>query len=270
MRVIDVTAALVRKLGYPVDLSREDLDALMRAIEDIREVPARTTLIEEGDRPDYVHVVLDGFAYRYKQLADGGRQIIAWLVAGDICDLHVAILEEMDHTVATVSQSRIGRMRRSSVEQLIETSPALSRALWWVSLVDAAILREWVVSLGRRNAEARMAHLFCELHARLAAVGLAGGGAVELPLTQTELADTLGVTPVHVNRILQSLRERKLIDWPRTSLVLRDIEALQEIAQFDPNYLHLGRRMGRTDREDGRRAPARPADDSAAGSGALT
>ena len=238
-------SALARKLGHPVDLSQDDLNALARAIEHVHEAPAHKVLIEEGDRPEYVHVVLDGFAYRYKLLSNGARQIIAWLVPGDFCDLHVAVLEEMDHTIATASPSRIGRIPRAQVEHLTDTSPALSHAFQWASLVDAAILREWVVSLGRRDAEGRMAHLFCELHARIAAVDLVRGATVKLPLTQTELADTLGVTAVHVNRILQSLRERKLIRWASNSLVLEDIEALRELAGFDPNYLHLQRRSAR-------------------------
>lgn len=241
----EMTSVLARKLGLAADLSQSDLDALTGAVEHIREVPARTILIDEGDRPEHVHVVLEGFAYRYKLLGDGGRQIMAWLVPGDFCDLHVALLGRMDHVVSTASPSRVGLMSRNQVERIIDASPALSRALWWASLVQEAILREWLVNLGRRDAESRMAHFFCELHARLGSVSLAKGDAIEFPLTQAELADSLGLSTVHVNRTVQALREQGLVEWSGKKLVLKDVESLRERAGFDPTYLHVERRSVR-------------------------
>lgn len=236
---------LARKLSLAGELAGEDLDALTWAVKQVRRVPAHTVLIDEGDRPEYVHVVLEGFAFRYKVLPDGERQVLAWLVPGDFCDLHVAVLGEMDHAIATVSESTIGQIPTDQVEQLAQTSPALSRALWWASLVQEAILREWLVNLGRRTAEGRMAHFFCELHARLASVELVGDGALDFPLTQAELADSLGISAVHTNRTLQVLRDAGLVQWTGRKLVLANIDGLRKLAQFDPNYLHLQPRSRR-------------------------
>lgn len=237
-----MTSVLVRKLSLAADLSTSDLDALTCAVAEVREVPPQTILIDEGDRPERVHVVLDGFACRYKFLPDGGRQMLACLLPGDFCDLHAAVLGTMDHTVATVCASRVGSISRADVERITNTSRTLSRALWWASLTQEAILREWLVGLGRRDAENRMIHFFCELHERLNAVGLADGGSIDLPLTQTDLADVLGLSSVHVNRTVQSLRERGLISWTEGKLVLKKIDRLRELADFDASYLHHKRR----------------------------
>lgn len=235
-------AALLRRLRAAADLCENDLEVLSSAVREVRRVRPRTVLIEEGDRPEHVHVVLDGFACRYKSLPDGNRQILAWLLPGEFCDLHVAILGNMDHTVATLSASTIGLIPQDQVEMIIDTSPALSRALWWAALVQEAVIREWLVGMGRRDAESRAAHLFCELHARLDAIGLVRDGAVDFPLTQGELADTLGLSAVHANRVVQGLRQQRLIAWKDRKIRFERLDALQDLAQFDPNYLHLKRR----------------------------
>ncbi|WP_374468348.1 Crp/Fnr family transcriptional regulator [Phenylobacterium sp.] len=233
---------MVRKLRHGAELSEADEQALFQACATVKEVPARANLIQEGDRPHEVHVVLEGFACRFKMLPDGGRQIMAWLVPGDFCDLHVAILGEMDHNIGTLTPSRIGAIPRDQVERLSSTSPQLSRALWWATLVDEAILREWLVAMGRRPAERQIAHLFCELLARLEAVGASDGRSVELPVTQTDLADTVGLSSVHVNRVLQQLRAEELIEWREKTLTILDRPRLEALAEFNPNYLHYIRR----------------------------
>ncbi|HEY9218288.1 MAG TPA: Crp/Fnr family transcriptional regulator [Phenylobacterium sp.] len=236
-----MSIAVVRKLRHGAPITENDELAIGAACCDIRNVPAHEDLISEGDAPDNVHVVLEGFACRYKLLPDGGRQIMAWLVPGDFCDLRVAILGEMDHSIGTLTASRIGLLPRRVVEQLVATSPTLARALWWATLVDEGILREWLVNMGRRPADKRIAHLFCELLARLQAVGLAVEDRIDMPLTQVELADTVGLSPVHVNRVLSRLREEKLIAWSGRSLVILDAAGLRAFAEFDGNYLHLKR-----------------------------
>lgn len=232
--------AFVRKLEHGAHLSPADREAIERSVIETRQVAAHEDLVREGDRPDHVHVVLDGFACRYKLLPDGGRQIMAWMVPGDFCDLPGAILGLMDHNIATLSASRIAFIPRATVMALIEVSPALTRALWWVTLVDEAVLREWLVNMGRRPADRQIAHLFCELLVRLQAVGLASENTLHLPLTQLEMADTLGLTSVHVNRVVQQLRDQGLISWRGKTLTLHDVPALKTFASFDPNYLHLG------------------------------
>ena len=150
------------------------------------------------------------------------------------------ILREMDHSIAAVSPCKLVDIPREMILRLAER-PAIARALWWASLVDEAILREWLVNMGRRPAEERLAHLMCELLMRLRAVGLADGGRYELPMTQADLGDTLGLSTVHVNRVLQALRAKDLVELKSRTLVLLDPDRLMDFAGFNPNYLHLDR-----------------------------
>lgn len=236
---------VVEKLKHGANLSADDERVLIDACSDVRNLGSREDIIVEGEQPENVHVVLEGFACRYKLLPDGGRQIMAWLVPGDFCDLHIAILGQMDHSIATISASRIGNMPQAAVERLSHTSLALSRALWWATLVDEGVLREWLVNMGRRSADKQIAHLFCELLLRLKSVGLAPDDTVDMPLTQIELADTVGLSPVHVNRVLQQLRDLHLISWKGRELRILSVTGLEHFADFDPNYLHLGRSNSR-------------------------
>jgi CRP-like cAMP-binding protein len=234
-----VTDVLLRKLAHGAHLSPAERGAVTAAVTEVRAFAAHTDLIEEGEAPAYVHVVLQGFACRYKMLPDGGRQIMAWLVPGDFCDLHVSILGAMDHSIGTLTPSRIGFIDRQSADRLALGFSSLTRAFWWATLVDEGVLREWLTNIGRRQAASRIAHLFCELHARLNAVGLVEDGAMSLPLTQADLADTVGLTPVHVNRVIRWLREAGLAAWKGGELRILDVRRLREFADFDANYLHL-------------------------------
>lgn len=195
---------LVRKLGNFTDLSDEDVRLLNYVARDAKYVGARQDLIREGEVPEEVHLILGGIACRYKLLPDGRRQIMAYLVAGDFCDVHVFILRAMDHSIATLSGCEVVAIPRPLMLEMVER-PAISRALWWATLVDEATLREWVVNVGRRPSDERIAHLLCELLVRLRTVGLADG-SYAFPITQEELGDTVGLSTVHVNRTLQSLR----------------------------------------------------------------
>lgn len=196
-------------------------------------------IISEGDEPKYVHLVMEGLAARAKTLRDGNRQIFAYLIPGDFCDLHVSILSEMDHDIVTITPCSVVRIPRSAINDVIGTHPRIAKALWWCTLVDAATLREWVVNLGQRTAEQRIAHLFCELHTRLKAVGLVQGGTFSLPINQTELGDTMGLSPVHVNRSLKGLRDSNLVTFRGKIIHIPNIERLKAFADFKPNYLHI-------------------------------
>jgi CRP-like cAMP-binding protein len=229
---------LARKLEGFAKLSDEDRSLLNGLISKTRKVAARTDLIKEGEAPDDVHLILEGFACRYKFQPSGARQIMAYLVPGDFCDLHVFILREMDHSIATLSRCLVVDIPRPKVLEMTKR-PALAQALWWATLVDEATLREWLVNVGGRPAEQRLAHLLCELWLRLRAVGLTSDGSYELPVTQAELADTTGLSTVHVNRVLQSLRGQNLITLKGKHLVIPDVERLMEFSAFNPNYLHL-------------------------------
>lgn len=232
---------MIAKLQHGADLTDDDRAVLEALTAETAHVADRQDLVSEGDAPAEVHVVVEGFACRYKMLPDGGRQIMAWLLPGDFCDLHVSVLGEMDHSIGTLAVSRIARLPRDGLEEITEGRPGLLRAFWWSTLVDAAVLREWLVNLGRRGGPARVAHLLCELLARLRAVGLAPADAMDFPLTQVDLADTVGLSAVHVNRVVQELREERLISWRSQKLTILDLPGLEALAGFNPNYLHLAR-----------------------------
>jgi CRP-like cAMP-binding protein len=229
---------LTRKLETLAPLSDEDKRLLDDVVRPARDVGPHEDLVREGEAPNSVHLILDGFACRYKVLPSGARQIMAYLVPGDFCDLHVFILKVMDHSIGTLSRCTVVSIDRARILELTER-PAIARALWWATLVDEATLREWVVNVGARPADKRVAHLLCELLVRLRAVGLADGGSYELPITQTELADTVGLSAVHVNRVLQRLRTLELITLKSGRLVISDVAKLNEFSGFNPNYLHL-------------------------------
>ena len=234
---------LVAKLRTVTDLSADDVAALDGICENAREIGARRNIIREGDRPDHVHLVVEGWAARYKLLPDGARQITAFLIPGDFCDLHVTILGEMDHSIAALTRAKVAFISRRRMDELIDR-PAVAKALWWATLVDEAVLRAWIVNVGRRDAFEAIGHLMCELFVRMKHVGLVEDHSFELPLTQEEIADSLGLTPVHVNRVLQRLRADGLISLKRGSLEILDYGRLQKVSGFNPNYLHGEARAG--------------------------
>ena len=183
--------------------------------------------------------MLDGIACRCKILQNGSRQILAYLLPGDVCHVGMEISGEMDHSIATISECSIVDLSRDVIDDLARRYPRIARALQWSALADESTLREWLVSMGRRNAVDQMAHLFCELLIRLRTTGRTLGDSYELPLTQEELGDALGLSVVHVNRILQALREERLVSFRGRRLTILDVERLKEKAGFNPNYLHL-------------------------------
>ena len=205
----------------------------------MRELGARRDLIREGDKPRSVNLVLQGWACRYKQLPDGRRQTVHFFIPGDLCDANVFILGEMDHSIASITPLRYAEIAPGDFEQLMNESANLTRALWLNELINASVAREWVANVGRRSAFERIAHLFCEMFIRLQAAGLAGNDSCDWPLTQTDLADATGLTSVHVNRTLQELRRRHLVELQGKRLTILDVEGLKRVSMFNSNYLHL-------------------------------
>lgn len=233
-----MTHSFLTKLRSAGDLPREDEDLLLKLCEDVRSFPAQRDLIHEGDRPDHVRLMIEGWACRYQILPDGGRQITALLIPGDFCDSHVTLLASMDHSIGAVTDCKVALVSRDAIVQLMHR-PAIARALWWASLVDQAVLRAWIVNMGRRQSLGKVAHLICEMHARLQFVGLADAGAFDFPLSQEQVGDALGITSVHVNRTLRALREAGVMAKSKGRIAVTDMPALRGIAQFDPGYLHL-------------------------------
>jgi CRP-like cAMP-binding protein len=230
--------AFIKHLSGYGFLGDEEIALLAAACSNIRDLPANYHLIREGDQPDPVFVILEGWACGYKMLPDGGRQIMSFMLPGDFCDIHIAVLEAIDHNIMTLTKARVASLPRSQMEALVRARPALTQAFWWSQLVDQSILRAWIVSMGRRKSVERVAHLMCELYIRMRNIGLADHHECRMPLTQLVLADALGLTPVHVNRVLKVLKEAKTMELHRGSLKIIDSVKLAEIAGFDGNYLH--------------------------------
>jgi len=231
--------ALAEKLSQGANLTVEDHARLDLLVSRTRQVASHKNIIAEGQVPDEVHLVLEGLACRFKVMKNGRRQILAFLVPGDFCDLHVAILGNMDHGIATLTPCTMVEISTTTVEELTSNHPKIARALWWATLVDEAVLREWLVNIGQRPANQRLAHLLCELLVRLQTVGGASDNSYSLPITQEEMGDALGLSIVHVNRTLQAMRRAGLITLKNTLLVIKDVERLKAFADFDPAYLHL-------------------------------
>ena len=238
---------LTRKLQHFVHLSDADQMWLAEAIGSGRTIAARTDIIHEGDGPRAVNVILDGWACRYRQLADGRRQVVSFLLPGDLCDPHIFLADTMDHTISALTYVTLAQIPGATLQALTARSPALDLAFHREVLATAAIQREWTVSLGCRTGIERLAHLFCELHARLLAVGLVEGASFHLPLTQVDLGDAMGQTPVHINRTLQEMRGTGLISLRRRCLTIHDPDGLAQLAHFNPVYLHFTAGISRTD-----------------------
>ncbi|MGU3668432.1 Crp/Fnr family transcriptional regulator [Methylobacterium sp. A49B] len=230
---------LIRKLRVAGSLTDEDRTVLEGLCVSPRHLEARQHIISQGDPPSDVHLVLDGLACRYKVTPDGSRQIVAVMVPGDFCDLHIAILGEMDHGIATLSPCTIVDIPVATIADLTENHPRIRQTLWWATLVDEATLREWLVNLGQREAAQRMSRFFCELLIRLQLVGWTEENSYAWPLRKYDLADLLGLTSVHVNRTLQYLRGQGLIVMRRQRLIIPDVDRLKAFCSFDPTYLHL-------------------------------
>ena len=228
----------ITKLRGQGDLPSEDVGLIEAACGNARDVPAGHDLIREGDKPGPVFVVLEGWACRYKLLPEGTRQITALLMPGDCSELYASVLEAMEHSIATLTPCRIAWIDCSRVQELIATRPALMRAFWWMQLVDEDTLRAWIVSMGRRSSVQRVSHLMCELYVRARSVGLTEDGRLEVPLTQLVLADALGLTAVHVSRVLKKLRASGVMDLTGRSLTVTSIAELARVAGFDETYLH--------------------------------
>jgi CRP-like cAMP-binding protein len=232
----------LKKLRARDDIGAEEEEVIRGLVSQVIEIPEDRTFIRHGEELHQSTMLLEGWLARAKDLPSGQRQIAELHVAGDFVDLHGFTLKHLDHDIVSMSRCRLALVPHDRLMDMTERFPHLARVYWFNTNLDAAIHREWTLSLGRRSALGRMAHLFCELNVRLALVGQSDGDSYEFPLTQVELGECLGLTAVHVNRTLQELRRMGLVELQNRRVRILDLEALKEIAGFDPSYLYLERR----------------------------
>lgn len=228
------------KLEKTSDLGVEDRKALLSLPYTIRRFGPREDIFSYGEKPAYCCLVLDGWVHRYGIIGNGNRQILLFYIPGDVPDLQHLFLPLLDHTLASITASTLAFIPHRALYTLVERLPRLMAALWRDTLIDTSMYRERVMCLGRRSSTSRVAHFFCEMYIRQELAGLANDLRCLIPVTQGEIADLLGITPVHLNRSLRTLRSRHVIELSGGYLQILDRSALVEAADFDPTYLHLG------------------------------
>jgi CRP-like cAMP-binding protein len=219
-------------------IDADDRRYLEEGVGTIKTFPSRHCLVRGGQHVAFSTLLLEGFIVRYLDDKEGYRQIVAVHVPGDFVDLHGFPMKRLDHDVASIGPVKVAEYPHDSIERIVEERPRLTRMLWFSTLLDAAMHREWIFRLGRLSAEGRIAHFFCELNCRLEMVGQASGGRFKLPLTQADLAEACGLTGVHVNRVLRSLREQNMLAFSRGAVELLDQRGLATLAEFEADYLY--------------------------------
>jgi len=232
------TERLIRKLQISTALDADDLKAIEHLPIITKELSSHTAVVREGERPSQSGLLIDGFLCRSKTTDAGKRQILSIHIPGDVPDLQSLHLHVMDHDVTTLSRATVGFIPHEALRALTRERPTVAEALWRETLIDAAVFREWIVNVGRRSAVVRLAHLLAEIGRRLQTMGFATGDRFELPMTQLDIADALGLTPVHVNRVVQELRRDGLLELRKQSVFLPDVPRLKELGDFDDLYLH--------------------------------
>jgi CRP-like cAMP-binding protein len=232
-------ACLVRKLRVRDKVTDAEADILRNAVSRVEDIPLGRTLVVPEQKLDHSMLIVSGFVARYKDLSNGQRQITDIHVAGDFTDLHGFVLKRLEHHVGTLARTRIAFVPHERLTRISEEQPHLLRMLWLSTLIDAAIQRERMLSVGRRSAVARIAHLMCELYTRLSLVNEVDGMTFTLPVTQMDLADVTGLTSVHVNRMLRELRDRELVTFRNATVEIHDLAGLERVADFDRSYLFL-------------------------------
>jgi CRP-like cAMP-binding protein len=230
---------MLRKLARFTALDEDDGAAILGLPHRLRTIETGQYIVREFDRTEHSCLLRSGFAYRHKVVGDGGRQILSIHMAGDLVDLQNSLLHIADHSVQALTKADLAFIPRSAIQALALARPAVGMALWLDTLVDASIFREWIANVGRRDSRTRTAHVLCEFALRQEDAGLGQRGEYELPMTQEQLADVLGLTSVHVNRTLKSLEAEGLIARNKRAITISSWEKLQRAGDFNPTYLHL-------------------------------
>lgn len=233
---------LLMKLRQRDDVSAEEEKRLRQLVEPPQHVAARTVIIREDEPLNRSTLLCEGLMGRFKDMRDGERQISELHISGDFLDLHSFTLKSIDHGIIALTDCIFCWAPHAALEQLTEELPHLGRLLWMSTNLDAAIHRAWTVSLGRRDALSRTAHFFCELQVRLAVVGMVEDTGYALPLTQVDLSECMGLSAVHMNRVLRDLREQHLVTFKSGRVQIHDLARLQWTAEFTPGYLFLDKK----------------------------
>jgi CRP-like cAMP-binding protein len=233
-----VFAPLLRRLTVVSGLDEPDIAAIRALPITVRQWDAGRAIVADGQRPTECCLVIEGFCVRSKTTASGQRQILSIHIPGEIPDLQSLHLHRMDHDLIALVSSTFGFISHTTLRALTRARPNVAEALWRDTLIDSAIFREWIVNVGQRPATSRLAHTVVELRRRLASTGKPAGDTFEMPLTQEQIGEALGITPVHANRVIKQLREERIADISRGRVVVLDEAKLAELAQFDDRYLH--------------------------------
>jgi CRP-like cAMP-binding protein len=230
---------IVNRFALRVELPSEAREKIASLAIKIRTLEPSTYLLREGQRPQRCAFIVDGFAYRQKLTPNGEREIVSILMPGEFIDVQNLYIEESDHDIQALTRITVAEILKPALRDLAETYPAVNQALWIDALVEASIHREWLLNIGRRNAKTRMAHLLCEFCVRMKTSAVGATRAYDLPMTQEQLGDALGLTPVHVNRVLKALETDGLIVRRTRQVNVLDWPALRDAAEFNERYLHL-------------------------------
>jgi CRP-like cAMP-binding protein len=230
---------MLRKLELWMQFDKDDRKAVLNLPHKLRKLGPGEYIVRDGEKPTDSCLLLSGFAFRHKLTGDGARQIMAIHMKGDVVDLQNSLLRSSDHNVQALTRIEVALIPVEAIQELAFTRPTVGKAMWYETLVDASIFREWTLNVGRRRADARTAHLLCEFALRLEVAGLGEQCDYELPMTQDQLADALGLTPVHVNRTLKALEKDGFIERTKRSVKIGNWENLAALGDFDSSYLHL-------------------------------
>ncbi len=231
---------MVRKLEYRGTFSEQDRDAIRALPHRLKALEAHDYVIRQGDRAEYSCVLLSGYCIRHKIVAGGNRQIIAVHMKGEMVDLQNSLLLVADHGVQMLTRGEIAMIPREEIMKIAFKRPEVGKAMWMDSMVDGSVFREWIANVGRRDAKTRIAHLLCEFSLRLKHAGLGDQGEYELPMTQEQMADATGLTPVHVNRTIKALEAEGLIERTSArSIAIGDWRKLADVGDFQSAYLHM-------------------------------
>ncbi len=233
-----IPAALVRRLQTSSGISEEDIREVHELPITVREYPAERAVVRDGERATECCLIAEGFCVRSKTISDGRRQILSIHIPGEIPDLMSLFLHVMDHDLSTLTPCTLGFIKHETLQKLHRRRPNVAEMFWRDTLINSAMFREWIVNVGQRPAPARLAHVMVELRERLKVIGRADGNRFDMPLTQEQIGEALGITAVHANRVIKQLRQDGIVDLHRGRVTVLDEGKFQELADFDNRYLH--------------------------------